>query len=139
MSACERDGVMLIRVTLHAPDDWSDHSRLYDYGFTSVSLTELPVTEVTQKIAGGVQESVGLSAEPVQAGLCPENIETKVLLPTFAYAPVAAGDEMETLVYLYEGRKIASVPLTAKHAVAVAEIEEKGLLWRLWESLCGGT
>ncbi len=139
VSACERDGVMLICVTLHAPDDWNDHSRLYDYGFTKVSLTELPVPEVTQKIAGGVQDSVELSAESVQAGLCPEDIETKVLLPPFAYAPVAAGDEMGTLVYLYEGRKIASVPLTAKHAVAAAEIEEKGLFRRLWENLCGGT
>ena len=33
VSAVKRDGVMLICVTLNAPDDWNDHEKLYDFGF----------------------------------------------------------------------------------------------------------
>ena len=34
VSAAERDGIMLIAVTINAPDDWKDHTRLLDYGFS---------------------------------------------------------------------------------------------------------
>ena len=33
VSAAEREGMTLICVTLHDPDDWADHAALYDYGF----------------------------------------------------------------------------------------------------------
>ena len=33
VTACERDGRTLVAVTLSAPDDWKDHTELYDYGF----------------------------------------------------------------------------------------------------------
>ena len=32
-SAAERDGITLIAVTLDAPNDWSDHKTLLNYGF----------------------------------------------------------------------------------------------------------
>jgi D-alanyl-D-alanine carboxypeptidase/D-alanyl-D-alanine carboxypeptidase (penicillin-binding protein 5/6) len=33
VSAAERDGVVLVAVTLNAPDDWNDHIKMLDYGF----------------------------------------------------------------------------------------------------------
>ncbi len=36
VSAAERDGVTLVAVTLNAPDDWSDHTKMLDYGFEVV-------------------------------------------------------------------------------------------------------
>lgn len=42
VSAAEKDGVTLIAVTLGAPDDWDDHIALYEYGFSQVSVCELP-------------------------------------------------------------------------------------------------
>lgn len=33
VSAAERDGRRLVAVTMNAPDDWNDHTRLLDYGF----------------------------------------------------------------------------------------------------------
>lgn len=33
VTAAERDGLLLVSVTLDAPDDWSDHQALLDYGF----------------------------------------------------------------------------------------------------------
>lgn len=40
VSCAERNGMRLICVTLNAPDDWNDHTKLLDYGFDSFSLTE---------------------------------------------------------------------------------------------------
>ncbi len=37
VGAVERDGQMLISVTINAPDDWSDHKRLIDYGYEILS------------------------------------------------------------------------------------------------------
>ncbi|MBQ8309808.1 MAG: D-alanyl-D-alanine carboxypeptidase, partial [Clostridia bacterium] len=37
VSAAERDGVTLIAVTINAPNDWDDHTRMLDYGFTQFS------------------------------------------------------------------------------------------------------
>ena len=36
VSAAERDGVLLVAVTLDAPSDWSDHTKLLDYGFLRI-------------------------------------------------------------------------------------------------------
>ncbi len=33
VTACERGGRTLVAVTLSAPDDWNDHTELYEYGF----------------------------------------------------------------------------------------------------------
>ena len=43
VSSAERDGVALICVTLNAPDDWNDHTVLYDYGFSCFSAWVPPV------------------------------------------------------------------------------------------------
>lgn len=42
VSAKEENGRMLIAVTLSAPDDWADHKRMYEVGFSTLS----PVTPV---------------------------------------------------------------------------------------------
>ncbi len=44
VSAAERGGVLLISVTIDAPDDWSDHKKLFDYGFSYLKESE-PITE----------------------------------------------------------------------------------------------
>lgn len=36
VSAAERDGILLIAVTLNAPDDWNDHKKMLDLGFEKV-------------------------------------------------------------------------------------------------------
>ncbi|MBQ1223987.1 MAG: D-alanyl-D-alanine carboxypeptidase, partial [Oscillospiraceae bacterium] len=38
VSAARRDGMTLICVTLNAPDDWSDHEKLFEYGFSEYKV-----------------------------------------------------------------------------------------------------
>ncbi len=46
VSAAERDGTLLIAVTLDAPDDWNDHATLLDYGFSQVEPIPLEGEDV---------------------------------------------------------------------------------------------
>lgn len=142
VSACERDGVMLLCVTLNAPDDWNDHMRLYDDGFSRVSAAELPVPEdLTIPVAGGEQAAVCVyPAEPVTIGAVggmPAGVQMTVRRAPFVYAPVCAGDVLGELVYTCQAREIASVPLFAAENVPAqpAAQPEKGLLSRLRERL----
>ena len=40
VSCAEKDGVRLICVTLNDGDDWNDHEKLYEYGFSEESLSQ---------------------------------------------------------------------------------------------------
>lgn len=61
VSAAERDGLTLIAVTLHAPDDWNDHTRMLDAGFAAyerVVLCEDKGFESLIPLAGGTEAYV---------------------------------------------------------------------------------
>ena len=49
VSAAERDGRMLIAVTISDPDDWRDHAALLDYGF-AVLAAQTPVYPQNRRI-----------------------------------------------------------------------------------------
>ncbi len=126
VSACERDGVLLICVTLDAPDDWNDHMRLYDYGFSSVSPTELEKpADLYQQVAGSESTRVRLEIRDTVCIGAPDGdasgVSWRVLRVPFAYAPVEAGEELGTLEYIYEDRIVAEVPLYAAEAAAALE------------------
>ncbi len=117
VSACERNGVSLVCVTLNAPDDWSDHTKLYDEAFanlTSVNLTRnddysIPVT-------GGnlpaVKLKMGETFATLKSGDC-NNIEMHLEIKPFVYAPVSVGDICGEAVFELNGREIARAPLYA--------------------------
>ncbi len=143
VSAAQRDGVTLICVTLNAPDDWQDHQKLYESGFSKVSAKELPVPPaLSQKVAGSETAAISLQLEePVTIGVQEQDagrIRCRVLLPPFSYAPIAAGDVLGTLEYYYEDRCIAAVPLCAAEDAAAMEVEQPSgnLFIRFWNWLC---
>ncbi len=126
VSACERDGITLICVTLGAPDDWNDHMKLYDYGFSVVRPTVLDEpADLCQKVAGGTQGQVRLAAgETVCIGVpegASDDVTCRVSQAPFVFAPVAKGDRLGTLTYLYENRIVAEVPLCAAESAAAME------------------
>lgn len=43
VTAAERDGVTLVAVTLNAYDDWNDHIKMMDYGFSHVKMHSVTV------------------------------------------------------------------------------------------------
>ena len=136
VSACERDGVTLICVTLNAPNDWQDHIHMYDHGFSRTRAAALAVPDgLSCPVVGGTDDAVALvPAETVASatvdGRSPA-VETEVRVPPFLLPPLEAGTEVGTLVYRYDGRAIAAVPLVTAGAVAPAPSDAS--LWERFE------
>ena len=138
VSAAERDGALLIAVTLNAPNDWQDHTALLDYGFSQVELYPLAGGDVrlTVPVVGSPVEAVSLRGSnggevtlPLGQGA---QVERVVRVPKFLYAPVEAGEQVGEICWYLEGQLLGSAPLTAAGA---APLQEKAP--SLWERLFG--
>lgn len=138
VSAAERDGALLIAVTLNAPNDWQDHTALLDYGFSQMEPYQLAGGDVrlTVPVVGSPVEAVSLRGSnggevtlPLGQGA---QVERVVRVPKFLYAPVEAGEQVGEICWYLEGQLLGSAPLTAAGA---APLQEKAP--SLWERLFG--
>jgi D-alanyl-D-alanine carboxypeptidase len=143
VSAAERDGMTLICVTLNDPDDWADHTALFQYGFQTYQRKELAVAgEIVGRlpVAGGL-----LPTCPVilgeSAALCVasgETVEREVLLlQTALEAPVSAGDPVGEVIYSCDGKEVCRIPLLAGADISDARALEQGRLQRFLRDLMG--
>lgn len=120
VSAAERGGVMLIAVTLNAGDDWNDHTKMLDYGFTQVKRYSLETSCNARVDVAGTGKSVSVAAGEAKLSLLPsqrEKITRRVILPNFVYGAVEKGQELGRLEYLLDGRVVLTVPLCATESV----------------------
>ena len=147
VSAAERDGVTLIAVTLHAPDDWRDHSAMLDHGFAlyeAIPLCTPGFFSAPLPTVSGVQDYViAENRDALTVTLRRDHgpIRCTVELPRFDFAPVACGQVLGQLRFTLEGRdgsvrELGTVPLYA--AYAVEKITYKRSFWAWLASLFGG-
>ncbi len=135
LTAAERNGVMLVAVTLNAPNDWNDHKILLDYGFSKVKNRELysDTSSLKVSVVGGKKSSVGVVAESKKNYNMSENsqgITADVLLDCFVYAPVKKGDTVGKIVYYENSKQIAEVPIVAKSDVGLKRSAQKVGFWQ---------
>lgn len=133
VSAAERGGVTLIAVTLNAGDDWNDHTKMLDYGFTRVSAYPLETGCSAKVSIAGTGRTVGVYADNVTMSLTPEQrtkLERRVLLPRMAYNGVLKGDVLGSIEFLLDGKVVRSVPLYADANVSA----EQGKL-NVWQKI----
>ncbi len=121
VSACERDGVTLIVVTLNAPNDWNDHMSLYDYGFSQVSM-QSPINENFEvNLVGASKDTLSLerSAEVLLPNVvgCSADYKTKVYLNEFEYAPISKGETLGRVEYLLDGEVVSTCSLISSEEV----------------------
>ncbi len=130
VSAAERDGVTLIAVTLNAPDDWNDHKKLLDYGFSVAHLYDasgLQKSDLSIKVVGGDTATVGVAAAYTpQFSVAGDaaDVQTKTYLKYFLYAPVEKGETVGCVCYTYNGKIIEQVPLVAAQSVGAVTTEK---------------
>ena len=129
VSACDRKNKELICVTLNAPDDWNDHSKLYDYCFDFVSKQKLPLDKSGFDVAvvGGVSDSVKCKVGHASAVLLngrAYKVKTKIYLPRFVYAPVKSGDKIGLALFYYNDVEIARTDITSVEDAMLAEPEK---------------
>lgn len=117
VSAAERDGLRLVAVTLNAPDDWNDHMKMLDYGFSryeSLLMCESGELTFEVPVVGGTKASVKLCnrervAITVEKGS--HIIDAKYNIKRFYYAGNKAGDVGGTVVFTCDGKKVKTVEL----------------------------
>lgn len=119
VSAAERDGVSLIAVTLNAPNDWQDHAKMLDFGFSlfeSRLLCSDKELTYTVPTVGGDRDYVTVKNKGDVRIILPKGtkaITSSVELPKFTYAPISEGEQLGRIVYYSDGKEIASAPLYA--------------------------
>lgn len=134
VTAAERDGVTLVAVTLNASDDWNDHRRMLDYGFSQLESVTLADTAVTGRIetVGGTSSYIEYTSGRSLCVTLPKgqhDIKQTVELFRFYYAPIEKGYVLGRVVY-YDGEKeIASMPLYASDSVEKRKEEHGFTAW----------
>ncbi|MGN0599523.1 MAG: D-alanyl-D-alanine carboxypeptidase family protein [Oscillospiraceae bacterium] len=135
VSAAEKDGVKLIAVTLNASDDWNDHIKMYETGFSCTKRVKLDsFTETFDvKTVGGISDSIScrLSSPPectAVNGTLPD-ISEKIYLPDFVYAPVMQGDEIGYAEYSANGEVFCRRSIVADQACPYKKTDVKKSLY----------
>lgn len=117
VSACERDGVKLICVTLNDRNDWNDHTAMYDYGFSKAKKLSLRLNELPElDLAGGENDVISVKSASIDLTVLDADekaFDYTVLASPFVYAPVKEGDEIAGLRISCDGRTVAEIPLYA--------------------------
>ena len=141
VSAVERNGRILVAVTLNAPNDWQDHRRMFEYGFAQYSPVELddasqPVARLP--VTGGMlgHAQVVLANVPIAyLPAVPQNIRRELRLRPFEYAPLAAGRVVGTARY-YDGEiLLAEAPLIIQSSVDIARPSRSTTQPGLWQRI----
>ena len=113
VSAAERNNTRLVAVTLGAPDDWNDHEKLLDYGFSQVETVIfdnkdyaiLPlVGGDTNEISAFVKDKISISVPKGDKS----KIKKIVEVPPFLYAPLKQGQVVGKVKYQVDGEVLAS-------------------------------
>lgn len=125
VSCAERDGVRLICVTLSDPDDWKDHTALYDWAFSQFEYRNvLPLGEICRvPVISGDEASVSLVAGSERQIFCEKDAELSFVLevPRFVYAAINEGETAGKVRVLAEGTELGEFPLVYANSVPVAE------------------
>lgn len=126
VSAAERDGIILVAVTLKAPDDWNDHISLFEYGFSKCKGVELTcdLSGVMLNIAGGVRNQIPVILSRTVKWLEDENAEVRILMQPMVYAPVSKGEIVGKAVFTSDGKVISEELLLAAESVELKPAPE---------------
>ncbi|MEQ2455189.1 D-alanyl-D-alanine carboxypeptidase family protein [Flavonifractor hominis] len=141
VSCAERDGQLLIAVTLNDPDDWTDHAALFDYGFSAYPQTMLALADrevQTVPVTGGLNRFVRVRTSsdvwyPLAEG---ERVQVEFILPEAVEAPVSAGESAGRMVFTLNGMVVGETQLLYSSDVSNDQAG-RGLFDRVLDFLCG--
>ena len=122
VSAAERDGMLLIAVTLDAPNDWRDHTVMLDYGFSLYEgrIYDKKDLSFTIPVIGGEQDNVRISARndlsfPILRGTAEPTVQVEI--NHFAVAPIKAGAPLGIVRYKQGSEILATLPLLSEETI----------------------
>ena len=132
VSAAERDGLVLVAVTLNAPNDWNDHISMLNFGFNAYEMLSFDDVSYSVPVISGDKPYITVkNSKPMSAFLSRERgeITVSVELPRFLYAGVSQGDVLGRVEYRCKGKVIASSPLIAEESAEKIKYQKNILEW----------
>ena len=124
VTAAERDGVTVVAVTLHDPDDWRDHAAMLEFGLDSYRcevLAETGSLTFPVPVAGGTSDFVTAANGERLAVCLPADSSSPrrvVNLDHFIFAPVTEGDRLGYVEWFDgDGNSIGTLDLFAKETI----------------------
>lgn len=139
VSSAEKDGIAIIAVTLNAPDDWNDHVKMLDYGFSRVSLCEITAQgEYSAEVPtlNGNSEAKLINTQAVKSLAIdgtPLSVQIEENLPKMLFAPAEAGRTFGSLKVKINGQIFDSVPLALAETVT-EKFGETTFPERFWQN-----
>ena len=138
VSGVFRNGRRLIAVTINAPDDWNDHARLFEEGFSRYELQQIVTAGGNVgvlDVVGGDGSQVSLTAAedfffPVAED---ETVTIEIPGPGFVYAPVVEGADAGSARICVEGHRVGRVAVRYGKTVELSTEEEQSFWERLFE------
>lgn len=126
VSAAERNGIILVAVTLNAGDDWNDHISMFEYGFSKCKPLKIgcDVQNMKLRICGGLKNSVDLKLQ--RECVIPEGqvCSYRLQIRPFEYAPVEKGKIVGNAVFLSESGIVDEIPVITDGSVIRAKYEK---------------
>lgn len=141
VSAAQREGQTLVCVTLNDGDDWDDHERLLNYGFSTYpeqTLCRRGDVQAVIPVEGSLLPQMDVVAEedvfyPLKEG---EKLICRVYLPELLCAPVTEGAVLGTAVWELDGEPVVQVNLVSAGR-ADSDLAQPSLLHRWLSRLLG--
>lgn len=133
--AAERNGLEFISVTLDAPNDWSDHTKLLNYGYSTLDRIDLAKVDeycYNVPIINGDKESILVTNDKdisiiVEKG--DHSLNKHIKLIRYAVAPISEGDVLGEIIFTVDGKEVDRCNLIARENAG--SNEKKSLLDRL--------
>lgn len=119
VSCAEVDGVRIIAVTLNAPNDWNDHAKMLDLGFSeyeNIKLADVGDYNIALNVINGTKSSVLCSnLDSLDVTLKHGNINISAYLEAnrMVGVPIKQGDLLGRIVFKNNDKEIASLNLYA--------------------------
>ena len=142
VSAIEKDGAVLIAVTLSAPDDWNDHKKLYASCLEQyISTEEAIFCPDKVPVIGGKVGFVQVKPDCERVFVSTrksEKITQRTFFPRFVYAPVKENDVIGTVTVFAGKKALKTVFLHAcgdVEAIGETFIPKKSLSERIKEKI----
>ncbi len=142
VSCAQKNGARLICVTLNAPNDWDDHTKLFNYGFDNVTVKTFNDSDyfvdipVKSKEIDHIQGK-GNSIFEVCVKREDENkIKRKIEIPSVCTLPIERGQILGNVVYYIEDNVIGKNPIIATNSVS-EKVPEKESIFKIIKSFFG--
>ncbi len=131
VTAAQRDDLTLVCVTINDPNDWIDHTKMLDYGYSileSVKLAEVGEFSYKIPVLDGSHNYITVSNDisaKVVLNNGNTNFETQVKLSPFVSAPIKQGDILGKVIFTKSGQLLSEIELKADFNVEYKKLKRK--------------